>query len=113
MLFSSGTPNLAKVIPAMDIIDKKLKTASEDHEKYDPAIRFACSLAKRLLNKYYSLSDASKLYRLAMSTFPSISSCVGALTLFSTSSSSCIQAKVLQTPPLARRVVQYCPQPPP
>ncbi|KAI0681600.1 hypothetical protein C8Q76DRAFT_589358, partial [Earliella scabrosa] len=70
LLFSSGTPNLAKVIPAMDIIDKKLRTAAESSHKYDSAIRFACSLAKRLLNKYYSLSDASKLYRLAMMLHP-------------------------------------------
>ncbi|KAI0711736.1 hypothetical protein C8Q76DRAFT_577571, partial [Earliella scabrosa] len=34
--------------------------------KYNPAIRMACKLAKITLNKCYSLSDASKLYRIAM-----------------------------------------------
>ncbi|KAI0688813.1 hypothetical protein C8Q76DRAFT_569722, partial [Earliella scabrosa] len=66
LFFSRGTPNLATVIPAMDHIDNLLTTASKSHHQYDNAIRVACSLAQRTLNKYYSLTDASRTYRMAM-----------------------------------------------
>ncbi|KAI0685385.1 hypothetical protein C8T65DRAFT_592372, partial [Cerioporus squamosus] len=72
LFFSRGSPNLAKVIPAMDHIDKHLATASISNT-YVPAIRAACKLAKIVLNKYYSLTDASKLYRLAMSKYSFVS----------------------------------------
>ena len=70
LFFSSSTPNLAQVIPAMDLVDQRLATAVASPETYNPAIRTACELAKITLNKYYSLSDASKLYRIAMSMRP-------------------------------------------
>ncbi|KAI1782429.1 hypothetical protein LXA43DRAFT_905789 [Ganoderma leucocontextum] len=66
---SHGT-YLADVIPAMDHVDNKLTDANLAKEKYDYAIRVACSLAKRTLNKYYSLTDASITYRLAMILHP-------------------------------------------
>ncbi len=37
-----------------------------NREKYDSAIRVACGLGKKTLNKYYSLTDASVNYRIAM-----------------------------------------------
>ena len=49
--------------------DQRLATAIKSSQKYNPAIRAACELAKITLNKYYSLSDASKLYRIAISTY--------------------------------------------
>ncbi|RPD64008.1 hypothetical protein L227DRAFT_486902, partial [Lentinus tigrinus ALCF2SS1-6] len=65
VFFLCGTPNLAKVIPAMDSINKHLTTTSIS-DKFTPAIHAACKLAKVILNKYYSLSDASKLYHLTI-----------------------------------------------
>jgi hypothetical protein len=68
LFFSRSTPNLAKVIPAMDHIDKYLATASMN-VKYDPAIQAALAVGKRLLNKYYTLTDSSELYRIAMGIY--------------------------------------------
>ncbi|EIW63678.1 uncharacterized protein TRAVEDRAFT_95943, partial [Trametes versicolor FP-101664 SS1] len=69
--FSRGTPNLATVIPAMDLIDQQLATKHLQTAKYDFAIRTAMGLAKKTLNKYYELTDASKAYRIAMVLHPS------------------------------------------
>ncbi len=66
LFFSRGTPNLATVIPAMDHIDSILTTANVSHRKYCNAIRVACGLAKRVLDLYYSLTDSSTTYRIAM-----------------------------------------------
>ncbi|KAI1784274.1 hypothetical protein LXA43DRAFT_862764, partial [Ganoderma leucocontextum] len=62
-------PFLTDVIPAMDHVDQKLTDASHDN-KYSNTIRVACSLAKRTLNKYYSLTDLSIAYRVAMVIHP-------------------------------------------
>ncbi|KAJ2982172.1 hypothetical protein NUW54_g10786 [Trametes sanguinea] len=67
--FSRGTPNLATVIPAMDLIDQRLATKHLQSAKYDFSIRTAMGLAKKTLNKYYELTDASEAYRITMSTF--------------------------------------------
>ncbi|TFK59205.1 hypothetical protein BDN72DRAFT_752156, partial [Pluteus cervinus] len=67
--FSRGTPNLATVIPAIDTVDEKFTNAIRD-EKVNPAIRSAIILAKRTLNKYYSLTDQSSAYRIAMILHP-------------------------------------------
>jgi hypothetical protein len=50
----------------MDHIDKYLATAATD-KKYLPSIQAALAIGKRLLNKYYSSTDRSKVYRIAMS----------------------------------------------
>ncbi|KAF9223621.1 hypothetical protein BS17DRAFT_659092, partial [Gyrodon lividus] len=63
--FSRATPNLATVIPTMDLIDKKLTTYSLN-PKYSPAICATVSLAKRTLNQYYQLTDSTEVYRIAM-----------------------------------------------
>jgi hypothetical protein len=65
MFFSRRTPNLATVIPAMDHIDDVLDGFSRNTD-YNMAIRSAVDLAKRTLNRYYSLTDASEVYRIAM-----------------------------------------------
>jgi len=49
MFFSCSTPNLATVIPAMDIIDEKLTTDSLNCSKFEAPIRAALGLAKKLL----------------------------------------------------------------
>jgi hypothetical protein len=65
--FSRATPNLAKVIPAMDHIDQHLATAARNNT-YRPCIQAAVAMGKKLLNKYYSYTDHSELYRIAMGT---------------------------------------------
>jgi hypothetical protein len=65
MFFSRRTPNLATVIPAMDHIDDVLQGFTRN-TNYNTAIRSAVDLARQMLNRYYSLTDASEVYRIAM-----------------------------------------------
>lgn len=69
LFFSRGTPNLAMVIPAMDHIDTVFTNGIINTRTLNPAIRAALGVAKRTLNKYYSLTDSSETYRIAMGTF--------------------------------------------
>ena len=55
------------VIPAMDYVDEVFTTGMLDHTHFDPAICATIRLAKKTLNKYYSLTDSSKVYCIAMS----------------------------------------------
>lgn len=66
MFFSKGTPNLALVIPAMDKIDETLSNWLLD-ATLSPPVRAAVAIAKKTLNRYYSLTDQSEVYRIAMS----------------------------------------------
>ncbi|KAG1730976.1 uncharacterized protein EDB91DRAFT_1059092 [Suillus paluster] len=68
LFFSRSTPNLTTVIPAMDMIDRKLTTDSI-MRTYEPAIRASLGLAKKTLNHYYSMTDWSEVYRIAMGKF--------------------------------------------
>jgi hypothetical protein len=44
--------------------------ASQNVDKqYDPAIRAALAVAKKTLNRYYMLTDASETYRITMGTY--------------------------------------------
>jgi hypothetical protein len=63
--FSSDTPCLASVILAMDKMHHELTAASQNTE-YLPTLRIALRLGTKLLNKYYSLTDDSDVYRIAM-----------------------------------------------
>ncbi|PIL31003.1 hypothetical protein GSI_05696 [Ganoderma sinense ZZ0214-1] len=63
------TPNLVHVIPVMDCIEETLMDASHG-VKYSNAIAVACGLAKNILDKYYSLTDGSATYRIAMILHP-------------------------------------------
>jgi hypothetical protein len=65
LFFSRGTLNLATVILAMDHIDKHLTTQSLNRS-YSPPVRVALALGKTTLNRYYNLTDASEVYRIAM-----------------------------------------------
>ncbi|KIM51047.1 hypothetical protein SCLCIDRAFT_46451, partial [Scleroderma citrinum Foug A] len=58
------------VIPAMDYIDEVFTTGMLDHTHFDPAICATIRLAKKTLNKYYSLTDSSKVYCIAMILHP-------------------------------------------
>ncbi|GLB43472.1 putative protein dimerization activity [Lyophyllum shimeji] len=69
LYFSRGTPNLPYVIPVMDRIDTLFTTALKPTEN-GPAMRAAIEMAKRTLNRYYSLTDGSEVYRIAMVLHP-------------------------------------------
>ena len=58
-------PNLATVIPVMDHIDSVLATNAID-SRYCLAIQAALTIGKKTLNHYYSKTDQSKMYRIAM-----------------------------------------------
>ncbi|KIK20944.1 hypothetical protein PISMIDRAFT_46313, partial [Pisolithus microcarpus 441] len=58
------------VILAMDYIDEIFMTTMLDNTHLDPSIRATVGLTKRTLNKYYSLTDMSDLYRIAMVLHP-------------------------------------------
>ena len=74
LFFSRGTPNLATVIPAMDLIDERLTTDSINRTLSVP-IRAALGIAKTTMNKYYTKTDLSKVYRIAMGeNHPTVSS---------------------------------------
>jgi hypothetical protein len=51
----------------MDYIDKHLASGSVN-DKYLPSICAAMVVGKKLLNKYYTLTDHSKVYRISMGT---------------------------------------------
>ena len=55
------------VIPAMDYVDEVFTTGMLNHNHFDPAIHATVGLTKNTLNKYYSLTDSSKVYCIAMS----------------------------------------------
>ncbi|KAH9976029.1 hypothetical protein BGW80DRAFT_1142870, partial [Lactifluus volemus] len=65
LFFSRASPNLQKVIPAMDKIDEYFTTRLKD-ESLNVAIRAAIISAKSTLNKYYALTDDTEVYRIAM-----------------------------------------------
>jgi hypothetical protein len=52
----------------MDKMHAELSAAAENVE-YSPALLAALSLGKTLLDKYYSLTDDSEVYRIAMGVY--------------------------------------------
>ncbi|KAF7776844.1 hypothetical protein Agabi119p4_5237 [Agaricus bisporus var. burnettii] len=66
-LFFSQSENLniSAVIPSMDHFDEKLATIIVSPH-YSPSIRSAIRFGKKTLNKYYSKTDHSNIYRVAM-----------------------------------------------
>jgi hypothetical protein len=64
-VFSQSNPNLATVIPAMDYINQHLTTSALS-SCYSTSIRAALSLGKKTLNWYYTMTDHSEIYRIAM-----------------------------------------------
>jgi hypothetical protein len=69
LFFSWGTPNLAMVIPAMDIIDSIIATMSEASQKFCLAICTALAIGSMTLNKYYNKTDNSEVYHISMGAF--------------------------------------------
>ena len=68
LFFSRGTPNLTTVIPAMDHIDNTLATKS-DSSQFSLPIWAALVIGKNTINMYYSKTDHSEVYRIAMSKY--------------------------------------------
>jgi len=52
----------------MDHIDEVLATQSQD-PSFEPCIRAALGIAKKTLNSYYTKTDQSDVYRIAMGKF--------------------------------------------
>jgi hypothetical protein len=68
MFFSKDTANIAAIIQAMDKLDARLQSNSK--QKIHPVIKAAMKFAKAKLNCYYSLTDLSPCYRIAMGMSP-------------------------------------------
>ena len=66
----SDTPLLHEVIPIIDLLTKSLTTAIESPDIVQP-IRVTAVRGYTVINKYYSLTDDSIMYRVAMSTYAS------------------------------------------
>lgn len=65
LLFSRDDATVTTVIPHMDRIDRAL-TTDTTKLKFCTVIRAALLMGKRTLNRYYSKTDESELYRVAM-----------------------------------------------
>lgn len=83
MFFSSNTPVVAAVIPAMDAIDEAFASGIIDKQPPSNPIRHALSIGKKTLNKYYSLTDNSDIYCMAMSKYNTFFISICILTIFS------------------------------
>jgi len=59
--------SIVAVIPAMDKLDNHLNPRTK--RQYHPAIRAAMRLAHNKINRYYSLTDLSSVYRIAMGQY--------------------------------------------
>ena len=77
--FSTSMP---PVIPAMDTIDRAFTTASMDDKDFCLPIKVALELGKRLMNKYYNLTDESEIYRTSIRTLSLLIVCYCLLTYF-------------------------------
>ena len=53
----------------MDYIDEAFTNGILNKKELDPAVWAAMGLVKKTLNRYYTLTDASELYRIAMGKF--------------------------------------------
>ena len=66
--FSKNSASIAAVIPAMDRLTDSLNAANM--KPYHTAIQAAMKLARAKMNRYYSLTDSSSAYRIAMVLHP-------------------------------------------
>ena len=63
--FSTDTPCIANVIPAVGRMHTNLVAACEN-ENYSSSIHATLKIGLKLLNKYYSITDNSEVYQIAM-----------------------------------------------
>ncbi|KNE90046.1 hypothetical protein PSTG_16491 [Puccinia striiformis f. sp. tritici PST-78] len=67
-----GAARIADIVVFIDQITCHLSTIiSNPNDDYPPALRNACCAGLQLTNKYYTLTDCSPLYRVAMVLHPS------------------------------------------
>jgi hypothetical protein len=62
---------IAHVIPTMDRIDAMLSSSST--EPLSPSVKHALSFARKIMDKYYSKTDLSNVYWIAMGKFLMVS----------------------------------------
>src|SRR6266852_5674764 len=67
LFFSHDNASVASIIPAMDKLNNGLNPHSK--ESYHPAIKATMRLARSKMNRYYSITDRSAAYRIAMGTY--------------------------------------------
>jgi hypothetical protein len=67
--FSTSTPPISSIIPAMDTIDQCFATASIDDTRFPLPLKVVLDLGKRIMNKYYNLTDESEIYWVSISKF--------------------------------------------
>ncbi|KAJ3816157.1 hypothetical protein F5880DRAFT_1494561 [Lentinula raphanica] len=94
IFFSTDSPGVSSVVPAMDAIDETLASGIIDEATLSAPVRHALSLGKKTLNKYYELTDDSYIYRIAIGMYSFRN--FGAETHNACSSSSLSQAGILQ-----------------
>jgi hypothetical protein len=68
LFFSQDSASVAAIIPAMDRIANQLN--SETGKAYHPSLIAAMKLARKKMDRYYSLTDSSTVYRIAMVLHP-------------------------------------------
>ncbi|KNF03993.1 hypothetical protein, variant [Puccinia striiformis f. sp. tritici PST-78] len=66
----ASSARLSNVVVFIDQVTDQLLTAISN-QKYPPALRNACRIGLKITNKYYSLTDSSPLYRIAILLHPS------------------------------------------
>ncbi|KAJ3831564.1 hypothetical protein F5878DRAFT_69850 [Lentinula raphanica] len=64
-LSMSARPLVADVIPVIDLINNRLEKLVNDMTK-PPIVRASAAKGRAVLNKYYSKTDDSKMYRICM-----------------------------------------------
>jgi len=64
LFFSSNTASIAAIIPTIDRLHNMLNPQTK--KQYHPSILVAMKLAQKKLNQYYSKTDLSSVYRIAM-----------------------------------------------
>ena len=84
LFFSQDSASVAAIIPAMDKLDNNLNPNTKT--TYHPAILAAMKLACRKINRYYSITDASSVYRMAMGALSCSIFIMQLIILFSSSS---------------------------
>ena len=84
LFFSQDSASVAAIIPAMDKLDNNLNPNTKT--PYHPAILAAMKLARRKINRYYSITDASSVYHMAMGALSCSIFIMQLIILFSSSS---------------------------
>ena len=70
LYYSQDSASIAGVIPAMDTLTSNLDPDTK--QPYHPSILAAMTLARKKMNRYYSLTDDAAPYRIAMILHPGL-----------------------------------------